>query len=357
MKTIAIANILKEGKTAGFRLLNTDNGDVLNLGVGVLTASVQSKEISVSNLEVCKNTLVGSNGSIDRLPKIENGRLVGKSTLTIINRIGDVGYTVVDYKGKIARLNTKAVIEYANVHGISNGKVVGEHVASIRGKYKTILLKNTAEEANRKIKEYNVKSSLMGILPLNIKVSDEHVVLESAPRSVVKCHIPNFVTKIDTEAFMNCSKLVEVNIPSSVTEIGDQAFSSCESLKRVNIQGEGLKVIDRNAFSNCIRLENLNIPDSVEMINYGAFWGCTSLKSVNIPKNIDGIGSYVFNDCTSIKQIKIPEILENDMVAAFYEISDYNGQGDYIQFKPFLNKNELQRLHNAYKYAEKEDNE
>ena len=49
--------------------------------------------------------------------------------------------------------------------------------------------------------------------------------------------IPNSVTVIDDEAFLNCSSMTSVTIPSSVTRIGNRAFYGCTGLTDVYYEG------------------------------------------------------------------------------------------------------------------------
>jgi hypothetical protein len=76
------------------------------------------------------------------------------------------------------------------------------------------------------------------------------------PRNIIKCIIPDGVTRIGLWAFNGCKSLTSITIPDSVTNIDD------------------------NAFSHCISLKEITIPDSVTSIGDWAFWNCKSLKEV-----------------------------------------------------------------------------
>ena len=63
--------------------------------------------------------------------------------------------------------------------------------------------------------------------------------------------IPDGVTAIGKEAFMECVALTSVTIPESVTSIGNSAFCGCESLTSISIP-DGITSIGNHAFTRCI---------------------------------------------------------------------------------------------------------
>ena len=70
------------------------------------------------------------------------------------------------------------------------------------------------------------------------------------------------LTKIDDEAFDNCTKLASVKLPATVTEIGRRAFSHC-IFSEIEFPS-GLTYIDTEAFYLCESLKSIRIPSSVE---------------------------------------------------------------------------------------------
>ena len=142
MRLIAIANISNGKETIGFRLLDTDKRQTKDVPLDNVKSVINEGTIQIDNLKVKEDIVIGSNGSINRLPTIINKQLIGKSPLIIINQLGDIGYIVSDFKGIIKTLENDKVIKYAKKNGIANGKIVNkdgkEYISSIQGEYKLI---------------------------------------------------------------------------------------------------------------------------------------------------------------------------------------------------------------------------
>ena len=109
--------------------------------------------------------------------------------------------------------------------------------------------------------------------------------------------IPDTVTAIGKQAFLNNKTMMQVLIPDSVTSIGESAFEGCTSLLSVSI------------------------PDSVESIGNSAFKDCTSLGYAYLPNNVKYtvIGNYLFSRCEKLNEIEIPEQVTTICSAAFSE--------------------------------------
>ncbi|MCR5627002.1 MAG: leucine-rich repeat domain-containing protein, partial [Lachnospiraceae bacterium] len=103
--------------------------------------------------------------------------------------------------------------------------------------------------------------------------------------------IPDKVTAIADEAFMNDSTLEEVTIPTTVTKIGARSFYNCTALKTLTIP-DSVSSIGESCFSNCKSLTKVNIGYSLRTIGDGAFAGNTSLKEFDI----SGKNSYLFTN-------------------------------------------------------------
>lgn len=61
--------------------------------------------------------------------------------------------------------------------------------------------------------------------------------------------------------------------------------------------------IAANAFLNCSELKSIVIPNSITSIGDKAFSGCTGLKSITLPESVCQVGSHIFENCKNIKQL------------------------------------------------------
>lgn len=143
------------------------------------------------------------------------------------------------------------------------------------------------------------------------------------------------VSTIATEAFKNCTKLIEVSIPSDSLVVGTKTFTGCTNLVKMSIPlrdinfyplahyfggasnvpvslhtvivNDGCLKLAQGSFTNCSTLVTINIPDSVTIIDEGAFINCSNLVNINMPPNLIKIGASAFADCHKLKSIAIPE--------------------------------------------------
>lgn len=101
--------------------------------------------------------------------------------------------------------------------------------------------------------------------------------------------IPNTVTVIAGEAFLNNDNVTSVTIPGSVQVIGYHAFDGCTALERVIFEDptDGADMIIRlSAFANCPKLTECEIPAVATYVTANVFKGCTSMDKITVhPKN------------------------------------------------------------------------
>ena len=101
--------------------------------------------------------------------------------------------------------------------------------------------------------------------------------------------IPNTVTVIAGEAFLNNDNVTSVTIPGSVQVIGYHAFDGCTALERIIFEDptDGADMIIRlSAFANCPKLTECEIPAVATYVTANIFKGCTSMKKITVhPQN------------------------------------------------------------------------
>lgn len=139
--------------------------------------------------------------------------------------------------------------------------------------------------------------------------------------AVTSVTIPDSVTSISDEAFINCPKLTNISIPNSVTYIGFSAFSSCTSLK------------------------SITLPSSLSFISGALFLGCSQLTTIHIPVSVTSIGNNAFVDCPSLMTVTYPgsktqwdditkgrnsDVLENHLICAMLEATFDPDNGESI---------------------------
>ena len=138
--------------------------------------------------------------------------------------------------------------------------------------------------------------------------------------AVTSVTIPDSVTSISDEAFINCPKLTNISIPNSVTYIGFSAFSSCTSLK------------------------SITLPSSLSFISGALFLGCSQLTTIHIPVSVTSIGNNAFADCPSLMTVTYPgsktqwdditkgrnsDVQENHLICAMLEAT-FTADGESI---------------------------
>ncbi|MGE0021774.1 MAG: leucine-rich repeat protein, partial [Draconibacterium sp.] len=142
--------------------------------------------------------------------------------------------------------------------------------------------------------------------------------------SLISVDLPKSIKKIQSYAFLNCSKISSVLIPSQVTAIGRSAFNRCTSINAVTFEiNSSLETIDTMAFRGIPTLTKIEIPSTVVTIKYGAFYDCSGLETINFdssPKLL-AIEDYAFRGCTNLILIDNLPFLKQIGNYVFYRCS------------------------------------
>lgn len=116
-------------------------------------------------------------------------------------------------------------------------------------------------------------------------------------------------------------KLGEVN-PNGNSKIEQQAFENCTNLTSVDF-GYGWKEIGTQAFFGCTALKDIVLPEGVEYIRYGAFSG-SAIEAIHLPNTLKKIEATAFR-CHHLKTITIPasvEMIEGQAFQENYALTD-----------------------------------
>lgn len=126
--------------------------------------------------------------------------------------------------------------------------------------------------------------------------------------NLVEVKLPKYLERLGGSAFSGCSSLEEVILPDTLVELGGESFYEATSLKKVKLSNS-LTEIRGSTFEGCTSLESIDIPDSVTRIGGHAFYGDTRLSKVNISpnSNLEEIGSSAFRRCSILGSIKLPK--------------------------------------------------
>lgn len=136
--------------------------------------------------------------------------------------------------------------------------------------------------------------------------------------------IPDTVTRIGDNTFVDFHQLKNITIPGGVTEVGARAFYKCEALKNItfdnnvteigeyafygcNLTSVVIKsgIIGNHSFENCTKLESIDLGDGVTKIGSLAFRNCDAIEEIDIPDSITSIGVGAFEECSSLKTVNI----------------------------------------------------
>lgn len=150
-------------------------------------------------------------------------------------------------------------------------------------------------------------------------------VVEMADKTLTDITIPSQfadvcnVVGIDEGAFKG-TNITSVTIPESVTEIGEEAFMDCTDLKEVNFAGSTAYLGER-AFKNCTGLTEMYVPASGILYD-GTFAGCTKLAGVALEYGNMYVEEGAFSGCTSLEYIYLPASIEQIYTKDFKGLKD-----------------------------------
>lgn len=172
-----------------------------------------------------------------------------------------------------------------------------------------------------KLTQANIADGVLGI--------KEGAFSRTAISSVV---IPKSVEELGNSPFSGCQDLVSIQVESgnSRYDSRDNCNAIIETLTNTMIQGcsstivpESVTIIGCEAFMDCPKLESINL-SFVEELKLNAFVECKNLKSVILGKKVRIIGQQAFADCSNLTKVycyarEIPTLEKNAFLNASIE--------------------------------------
>lgn len=150
-----------------------------------------------------------------------------------------------------------------------------------------------------------------------------------------------------------------VTVPASVVQngktvqvLGVKSFKN-SALMNVTLS-EGITKIDSGAFANMTKLKSVKFAKTISEIGDKAFENCSSLVSVVLPENTKTVGSDIFIGCSSIKIIVLNNNINTEQTLAnisdgdwFYQsnatsvvVSSMKSKGIYSKYSSIATTNE-----------------
>lgn len=233
------------------------------------------------------------------------------NTITTIRHIAFVGSSI----SRLVIPNSVTTIEpyaFFSCFGLSD-LTIGESVTTIgQDAFAQCIVEHLTWNARRchnngDMFTYSLSSITLGdkveVIPANFAKSSR----------ITSVTIPESVTTIGQDAFMDCAELTSVVIPASVTAIDDYTFYRCTSLQSAALCN-GLTSIGVAAFEGCSNLKGIVIPASVQSIDDYAFSNCYQLASVTLGSGTTALGNYVFAHCNRLTDVTCKAITPPDVI-------------------------------------------
>lgn len=151
--------------------------------------------------------------------------------------------------------------------------------------------------------------------------------------------LPENITALEENAFLDCKSLVSISLPAKVQTIGLNALSGCTAMVDITVDGqneslcsvdgvlfnkdktiliqypaakgtaytvpEGTTTIARDAFYMS-GLESILLPSTLTELVYDAFGYCKKLTELTIPEGVTTIGEYILDHCSALTTLTIP---------------------------------------------------
>lgn len=138
--------------------------------------------------------------------------------------------------------------------------------------------------------------------------------------NITALSIPDNVEEIEPNAFCQLKSLASVRYPSSARVVPYFCFHQ-SALREIDLP-EGVTVINQDAFVDCDSLRHVNLPSTLVEIGRGVFFECDNLEQITIPASVKSIGEYCFMCCPHLKRVYNLSPVPQRVVELFDENTD-----------------------------------
>lgn len=142
------------------------------------------------------------------------------------------------------------------------------------------------------------------IAPASLTVIGKRVFQYCKSLSVALLH--DNITTIDERAFADCLSLKEITMadrqprwPTGLQTLGNGAFENCSGLETAYLNSTKITKIPTNAFINCRNLNTVKLPAGLTEVGNYSFMR-TGIEEIETPATVTSLGINAFRDCHSL---------------------------------------------------------
>ena len=174
-----------------------------------------------------------------------------------------------------------------------------------------VALNSIQKDAEFALGDYTVVAQGAGVAIVNY-TGDETAV--TIPSTIDKKKI----VAIKAEAFKG-TKVVSVKFENGSIDLEDSVFNGNTTIQEVTLP-QNITYVPKNCFMNCTALVKVTMPDTITYIGEFAFYGCTNLTKLPsdveldgllaLPKSLKEVCNNAFYECKEIETVKVSDKLE-----------------------------------------------
>ena len=135
---------------------------------------------------------------------------------------------------------------------------------------------------------------------------------------ITKITIPESVTDIGRQAFLECRGLTSITLPASLKNIDGTAFEYCDNLAEINVSPANTVFASKDgilyskdfstiySYPSARSNKKVILPEGLTTIKQYVF-ARTNIEEVTFPASLKTIESYAFTECKALKSLVLPE--------------------------------------------------